>query len=631
MAGSDTSNKNRPTQAAGRNSTTRPIIRVLADHVANQIAAGEVIERPAAVVKELLENSIDAGATRVEIEYRNGGKAYIRVQDDGCGMFPDEALLAFERHATSKLRDAKDLSSILTMGFRGEALPSIASVSRFTMKTRPADALSGCEILFSQGKLLHRKDCGMPPGTRIEISNLFQSVPARRKFLRTDRTESAHIQHLCRLYAVAHPEVAFSLIEDGRLLLRSPLCTDLRDRIAEIWNRSLAAELLPLETVEDGPLRLDGMIAPPGTGRPTRQDMITVVNGRPVDSRALKNALTEAYYARIPKGRYPAAFIFLDLPAEAIDVNIHPTKREIRFRDEAMVRRFVINAILERLTRNDQHQRAEPHSSIPVARTTPPAPENSPPPPAATLPKPARAPVVPTPRPSPLPPGFVAKPTPTRSLEPHPVEPEATPAPTNKPAETLPEPAKPAADSWTFRCRLANNLALFESASGLILFNWRAAHERVLFEGILHDLETKSPRSQGLLIPLPIEFDPLSAAAMEEHMHLLTDQGFGIAPFGRNFYRIEAVPEWLKPDQTESFIRDAVSFIRENTLRRSDIGEGFARMAAARAARRTAPADEEGIRLLRQQLTRCKEPLICPKGNPISSEITWTEIQRRFS
>ena len=221
-------------------------IRVLPDQVANQIAAGEVIERPVAVVKELVENSLDAGATRVEVEFRNGGKSYIRVEDNGCGMTPDDALLCLERHATSKITGADDLFAITSFGFRGEAMPSIASVSKFSMRTRPYDAEAGCEVLVNAGKFVHRREVGMPPGTRLEISQLFNSVPVRRKFLKADNTEAAHIIQLMRQYAVAHPQCAFVLIENGRTLFQSPVCRGLRDRVAEIWGRRLARDLVDI-------------------------------------------------------------------------------------------------------------------------------------------------------------------------------------------------------------------------------------------------------------------------------------------------------------------------------------------------------------------------------------------------
>ena len=225
-------------------------IRILPDRVANQIAAGEVVERPAAVVKELVENSIDAGATRIEIEYRSGGKAYVRVEDDGGGMKADEALLCLERHATSKIREADDLLSVTSFGFRGEALPSIASVSRFTLRTRARGDEGGREVYVNGGKMVHNKDCGMPEGTRIEVAQLFNSVPVRRKFLKTDATEAAHICHLARLYALAHPEIAFTLLEGGRTIFRSPSCEDLRDRVREIFGRGMAECLEPVEAEE---------------------------------------------------------------------------------------------------------------------------------------------------------------------------------------------------------------------------------------------------------------------------------------------------------------------------------------------------------------------------------------------
>ena len=279
-----------------------PTIRILPDRVANQIAAGEVIERPAAVVKELVENSLDAGATRIEVEFRSGGRAYIRVEDNGAGMTRDDALLSLERHATSKITEAADLDRLTTFGFRGEALPSIASVSRFELQTRGAGDEAGTEILVNGGKFVHVRDCGRPVGTRLVVSHLFNSVPARRKFLKSDATESAHIIHCVRLYALACPQAAFTLIEDGRVIFRSPECATTAERVAEIFGRQIAESLLVIEAAEAG-LRLRGLIGRPGVGRATRHEMITFVNQRPVDSRTLSYALIESYHEAIPKGR----------------------------------------------------------------------------------------------------------------------------------------------------------------------------------------------------------------------------------------------------------------------------------------------------------------------------------------
>ncbi|WP_334319374.1 DNA mismatch repair endonuclease MutL, partial [Termitidicoccus mucosus] len=328
-------------------------IRVLPDRVANQIAAGEVIERPAAVVKELVENALDAGATRVEVEFRHGGRSLMRIEDNGSGMSRDDALLALERHATSKITEAADLDRLGTLGFRGEAVPSIASVSHFQLQTREPSADAGTEVVVNGGRLVHVRECGRPPGTRIEVTHLFNSVPARRKFLKSDNTEAAHIIHAVRLYALAFPRVAFTLVEDGRVIFRSPQCDTLAERVAGIFGRQIADGLIPVEAAENG-MRLAGLIGGPGQGRSTRHEMITFINHRPVDSRTLNYALIESFHESLPKGRYPVAFIFFEIDPAAVDVNVHPAKREVRFRSEPAVRGFVIRAILETLRAHGQ-------------------------------------------------------------------------------------------------------------------------------------------------------------------------------------------------------------------------------------------------------------------------------------
>ena len=322
-----------------------PEIRILSDQVANQIAAGEVVERPVAVLKELVENSLDAGAQKVEVEFRNGGKSYLRVEDDGMGMNPDQALLALERHATSKIRKASDLNKVGTFGFRGEALPSIASVSRFVLRTRPISSNEGTEIFINGGKMIHCKDCGMPPGTRVEVSHLFNSVPGRRKFLKTEVTEATHLIHMAKLYALAHPSVTFTLIEGGRTVFRSPACDSPADRVREIFGRGLAESLTPMDAQEND-LRLSGLLGKPGQSRSTRKEMIFFVNRRPVDSRTLSYAVIEAFHTFVPKGRFPPAILFLEIDPAVVDVNVHPSKREIRFRDDPKVRSFILNSVL---------------------------------------------------------------------------------------------------------------------------------------------------------------------------------------------------------------------------------------------------------------------------------------------
>ena len=350
-----------------------PRIQQLSERVANQIAAGEVVERPAAVVKELVENALDAGADHIEIEFRHGGKSYLRVTDDGCGMDEANALMSLKRHATSKLSEATDLLTLNSFGFRGEALPSIASVSRFSLRTREADAEEGVEITTDGSRPPEAKACGIAPGTTVEVSRLFHSVPVRRKFLKTDRTEAAHITLLCRLFAVAHPEISFTLLEDGQVRFRAAQAKDSLTRVREVFGKQLAADLTPLPPFEpdaaSGGIAVSGLVAHPGKGRSTRAELFTFVNRRPVESRTLQYALIESYHTFIPKGRYPACFLFIELPSDAVDVNVHPTKREVRFRDDAKVRSAVMEALLATLKAESENVIRQ---AVPVTDARPP-------------------------------------------------------------------------------------------------------------------------------------------------------------------------------------------------------------------------------------------------------------------
>ncbi len=366
-------------------------IHLLPEQVANQIAAGEVIERPASVVKELVENSLDAQATRVTVEIQAGGRSLVRVVDDGLGMSRDDALLCLERHATSKIRRAEDLAAITTMGFRGEALPSIASVSRFNLTTREraSDSPEGTQVIISGGTILEVKAAGSAPGTSIEVRQLFFNLPARRKFLRTEETESAHIQHYLTLAALAYPEVAFTFQRDSRLLWQLPAVKTggdeasrlaaLRERLRALYGGEqklltvdYSAAIQPAEATdgEGSPtsarFRLWGFIGAPGVSRSTREDQHLFVNRRPVENRGLNFALLEGYHTALMKGRYPVCCLFLEIDPAAVDVNIHPAKREVKFHREAEVRRLVAQAVRQTLL--DYHTvKAEPGSPQPPA------------------------------------------------------------------------------------------------------------------------------------------------------------------------------------------------------------------------------------------------------------------------
>jgi DNA mismatch repair protein MutL len=604
-------------------------VRILSDRVANQIAAGEVIERPAAVVKELVENALDAGATRIEVEFRHGGRSLMRIEDNGGGMSRDDALLALERHATSKIAAAEDLDRLTSYGFRGEALPSIASVSRFELQTREAGSDAGTEILVNGGKFVHVRDCGRPVGTHIEVTHLFNSVPARRKFLKTDQTEAAHIIQCVRLYALACPGTAFTLVEDGRVIFRSPECPTLAERVAEIFGRQTAAALVPLEAGEAG-MRLSGLIGRPGTGRATRHEMIVFVNQRPVDSRTLNYALIESYHESLPKGRYPLAFVFFECDPAAVDVNVHPAKREVRFRSEPAVRAFVIRSVLQRL--RELGVQAAPAAlaagtgdvRLPSAdwRNAPAAdrPEGFSVPPMVPMGRagaPAAVPMTPSPQPA----------APIQRVGGNALHPE--PPASDRP----PAMGNVAALEWRYVGLAHGAYALFETAAGLVLLDRRAAHERVWFERLREQFQSGAVPSQRLLLPVPVELDPILTALLLDRLAFLHAHGFEIAEFGRNFFRIESVPMWMEPADAEPFLRDLLGAFREGRVPEHNPGlarEELARLAAAKAVRLPATAGEAELQALAAQLFATRAPLTSPAGRPTYIELQHGELARRF-
>ncbi|MDR2845498.1 MAG: DNA mismatch repair endonuclease MutL [Puniceicoccales bacterium] len=615
-----------------------PEIRVLPEKVANQIAAGEVVERPAAVVKELLENSLDAGATRVAVEFRHGGKAFISVEDNGCGMSPDQALMALEMHATSKIRAAEDLDGIHTFGFRGEAVPSVASVSRFTMRTRPADAVAGTEVFVNAGKLIHQRETGMAPGTRIEVANLFHPVPARLKFLKSENTEAAHITRLVRLYAVAQPQVGFRLTEDGQEIFRSPAAETLLERVGEIWGRQLAADLVPLDPVEASGMRLSGLLGKPGVGRTTRQEMVTIVNGRPVDCRTLAYALVESYHTLLPKGRYPLAFLFLDIDPHWVDVNVHPAKREIRFRDESRVRYFVITAVL-------RHLEALGSGAPPVPLeggriVLPEDAEQTPPPDWSDGTDGTDSPTAPTVAAT-APTGYVPTQRDTDADTPTTRATHTSPVPSG--ASSTPVPSVPSGGAggaaqtfrldWRLIGRLADEMFLFETQGALVVLNLRAARERIWYERILQRFEGHAVVSQRLLLPVPLELEPIAASVLRERLSVLQEAGFEVEEFGRNFFRVQAVPDWLDGADVERSLRDIVAEMGRRTgeLQRGHIAhELLAKIAGERAGRSGGGVSDAVANGTVRELFLCHQPTVCPRGRPVFFEVSRSEVARRL-
>jgi len=355
-----------------RSNIKRPMsrIRLLPETVASQVAAGEVVERPASVVKELVENSIDAGARKIDTLIRRGGISLMRVVDDGCGMDRDDALLSLERHATSKIRSVSDLEAIGTLGFRGEALPSIASVSRFRLTTREPDAVAGTEIVVNGGKIDIVRDAGEAPGTQVEVRSLFYNVPARRKFLRAENTESRNIEHQLHLQAIGHAQIAFTFARDDRVAFQLPATATLTDRIRDLYGNELLQRLVALNGSHSPQIRISGLIGQAGLSRQTRAQQLVFVNGRAIESPLITAAVREGYHTALMKGQYPVTFLFLELDPGAVDVNVHPAKREVRFRDPNGVREAIARCIQETLARGRADWQ-EKFRAPPVAPTQP--------------------------------------------------------------------------------------------------------------------------------------------------------------------------------------------------------------------------------------------------------------------
>ena len=610
-----------------------PEIRILADQVANQIAAGEVVERPVAVLKELVENSIDAGASKIEIEFRNGGKSYLRVEDDGLGMTQDQALLSLERHATSKIRKASDLNQVGTFGFRGEALPSIASVSRFVLRTRSKKGSDGTEIFVNGGKLVHCKECGMPRGTRVEVSHLFNSVPGRRKFLKTEVTEATHLVHMAKLYALSHPSITFTLLESGRTLFRSPACEVAADRVREIFGTGLSESLVPFQA-EDGEFVMHGLLGKPGQSRSTRKEMIFFVNRRPVDSKTLSYAVLEAFHTFVPKGRHPLAILFLEVDPASVDVNVHPSKREIRFRNEPQVRSFILNKILK------HNQFTASPSAKPVQEAIQNGVDDD------------KTKALPQIDPRALElygikettqvsenlnegSNSIKKPSDEKQAFGGDIEPSQMVARTRKEIinrKLVGNRQEPGAE-WQFLDRSHGDLAIFSTPQGVVALHARAAYERIRFEQLEDSLRgTDACVSQSLLLAEPLELDGIDSTNLRESLPKLRKLGFLLEEFGRNFYRLEGCPHWLPPEDAANYLRDFLEVAREHggDLRvESFIREALERQVNYSHETKASFSDAEMIKLA-SQLLGCRNPFVCPRGRPVYFEIPIRDFETRF-
>jgi DNA mismatch repair protein MutL len=570
-------------------------IRLLADEVASQVAAGEVVERPASVVKELVENSIDAGARRIVVEFARGGTRLLRVVDDGCGMDRDDALLSLERHATSKIRTAEDLAAVSTMGFRGEALPSIASVSRFRLATRPGEAAAGTEIRVAGGRIESVADCGGAAGTSIEVESIFFNVPARKKFLRGEETESAHIVHLMQSLAVAHPEVGMSLVRDGRRLWQAAPTEDLGVRLRDLFGGDFLARLVAVEPVEEHGIRLEGFLARPGEGRPDRELQFVVLNKRVVQCPAVFQSLREAYAEALPRGRHPLAVLRITMDPLAFDCNVHPAKREVRLHRPDLLRQAVYLAA----------GRALESLRKPVSvRTAEPVPERVEMPGAAVPPRPVPVAATESFRPAP-------------QLE-MPVE--------------APRAAAPERPEFRLLGGLGGRWIVMEGGDGLVLVDARAASERILFETMRREAAEGHAMSQRLLLPAVVELTAKDAVWINENRDPLGRAGFLVEPFGGDSFKVEAVPACLGERDPREALLDVCETLRATGLLGGGqpVLDALIRSVSRIAALNGFDYSEARARRLVDELLECELPYACPQGRPTMIQWSFPELERKF-
>ena len=521
-------------------------IRLLPDTVASQVAAGEVVERPASVVKELVENSIDAGARKIDILIRRGGISLVRVIDDGCGMDRDDALLSLERHATSKIRNAKDLAAIATLGFRGEALPSIASVSRFRLTTREPDAVAGTEIVVNGGKIDIVRDGGEAPGTQVEVRSLFYNLPARRKFLRSENTESRNIEHQLHLQAIGHWQIAFTLVRDDQIVFQLPVAANLRDRIRDLYGSDLLERLLQVRLSDGSKIEIFGLIGQAGLSRQTRAQQLAFVNGRAVESPVVSAALREGYHTALMKGQFPVTFLFLNLDPAFVDVNVHPTKREVRFRDPRGVHEMVVASIRQTLESGRQDWEQKFRAPI-VAGVADPGLQK----PVADL----------TLRPETTAPQVSHRELPGVGQALHPPISRIDSASDALALQGDPE-RFPHQQQFQIIGVLNKLYVLMENADGLVLVDQHAAHERILFEELRRRMEEQGVPSQKLLLAQTFDLPPRDAEWVERNMSILQKMGIGIDSFGPNTFKIDSLPAFLKTSDPVSFMQRVIDDLK---------------------------------------------------------------------
>ena len=644
-----------------------PKILQLSPHVANLIAAGEVVERPASAVKELLENAVDAGASKVTIEIRDGGMTFLRVTDNGCGMSPEDARTAFLRHATSKLRSEEDLAAIGTMGFRGEALAAIASVSRIDLMTKTAGSLSGVKLHLEAGRITEEAEAGCPDGTTILVRDLFFNTPARMKFMKSDTVEGSRVAAAVQLQALAHPEVAIQFIRDGKQVLSTPGTGGLQAAMYCVYGRD-CAKMVSVESRWEG-YTLTGYVSLPTDARPSRSMQTFFVNDRPVKSKLLISALEEAYRNQIMVGKFPACVLHLHLPASAVDVNVHPAKTEVKFLSEKAVFDCVHYGVLGALNKKPDRPQVQFKSA--GSDTAPPAPPASPATPmgrgqapaAASKPEPKKEPfframnaeeykafsaaLQDAPKPKQPAAAAAARKIPKPDNMPlrefvmlpqlHEDKPEPVPTPAKSPQPVSPAPEveqtaleMPPEAPWRMVGELYNTYILVEQGEDAFLIDKHAAHERILFEKLKANQEAIS--AQSLLQPIPVRLNPAAAGELLNSTALLEELGFEIEEFGENTLLLRQIPMDLSPEAAaeaiETLADDLLSGRRES---RDTVRDTLLHTVACKAAIKAGWKNDEKELLAVAEAVMAREELkYCPHGRPICVSLSKKQLEKQF-
>jgi DNA mismatch repair protein MutL len=589
-------------------------IKVLDEGVINRIAAGEVVERPASVVKELVENAIDAEATSIRVEIENGGRKLVRVRDNGVGMSRDDAFLALERHATSKLRSEKDLFSIATLGFRGEALASIASVSRLRLVTAEDSDLAGAEMIIEAGVLRKADQIGAGRGTLIEVRNLFYNVPVRRKFLKAAAIEGAAIQELVMRFAIAFPSVGFAYAEDGKVKIDAPPVRTVFERIHTLFSKDVRDNLAEVKYQVDDAV-LQGYVARPPYARSNMRSVLTFVNRRAVRDRLINAAVTRSFQNLMERGRYPLAILFVTVPADQVDVNVHPQKAEVRFTRPKAIADLILDGVHQALMGAPFNPPAGPRESLfPRSPTTP-------------VPRHLREDRVPEAE------STSEHPFPQKTQESFPIRPVEPLRP--MPPRTAPPPQQPELfSSLGIVGRMPGSFLVLHSKDELIIVDQHAAHERLLFDDLKNaELEGRAFPSQSMLIPKVLEYPAVEARALAAHLDALRNAGFRIEEFGENDFVVKGVPSWLGNADLDEFFSGLID-VMLNTGMQGDPGilrnELLKTMACKAAVKEPDRMHVEEMRGLLTALDRSTGPLVCPHGRPFVLKIPFDEIRKKM-